>query len=248
MPNQLYPDLSQFLDSVFSSENRNGASQEEQERRQSIWRDVLNSFMSNFSQTPVNNSAENQQHPPSAPPPENTQESRQNSGTSHVPHGNTPHSRPDHNQNFNHYGSSNPQSGMPWNYEYRHYYNMRDGAYHDGANFDNWPNFQPLLSAFFLRCAQASARITVLLTLALLFFCLPQTLLAIGLAVAVIHSITRIPVSILIAASAFLCFLLYLDSQLLMILCVWATFKCIVMGKPLMNREYWRGFMHCSTH
>ena len=73
------------------------------------------------------------------------------------------------------------------------------------------------------------------------FLCVvPHSLMAVGLAIAVIRSITRIPILPLVAGSAFITTLLYLDSQLLMLMCVYAIFKSVVMGKPLVNRQFWR--------
>jgi hypothetical protein len=237
--NQLYPDLSEFFDSVFASANPTSTSQAEQEQRQSTWRNIFNLFANNGISTPPNNS-ENQQNAPSAPPPDTTQEGTQNSTSYQAPQGSTAYSRQENHQDFSQYRPRNPPPGMPWNYQYQDYYNMQNGAYNDGVFFNNRPYFPPLLATFFVRCVQASAKLTGLILLLLFLFCVPQTMMAIGLAVAVIHSITRIPIFPLIGGSIFLCFLLYLDSQLLMLLSTWAIFKCIVMGKPLMNREYWR--------
>merc|ERR1719411_606359 len=55
------------------------------------------------------------------------------------------------------------------------------------------------LSVFFARLFQASIKATAMISLICFFLCVPHTLMAIGLAIAVIHSITRVPVFHLIA-------------------------------------------------
>ena len=62
--NQLYPDLSELLDSLFSPTNPNATSQTDQDQRQSILRNILSMFATNISPEQHNNSG-NQQ--PSVP-------------------------------------------------------------------------------------------------------------------------------------------------------------------------------------
>ena len=130
--------------------------------------------------------------------------------------------------------------GRQWSNQNRGYPNMFHYIPNEWA-FSRSRSCAPMfLSVFFARLFQASIKATAMISLICFFLCVPHTLMAIGLAIAVIHSITRVPVFHLIAGSLFLSSLLYLNSQLLTILCLWATIKCVFMGRPLTNRRYWR--------
>ena len=238
---QLYPDLSELLDAIFSSTGPNPAPQTEAGQRQSVWKNIFDLFGSNVSPAEQSNNSNNQQHSPSAPPPDETHNNQQNLRPNQGSQGNTDQCQQRNNSGFeNQYHPRNPPHNMPWNRQCSGHCNMPNGMFYGREYFNNRPCFPPFLSAFLLTCVQSFAKMTGLLSMLLFLFCVPHTLLAIGLAIAVLHSITRIPVLQLVIGSLFLSILLYLDSQLLMILCFWAMFKTIVMGKPLVNREFWR--------
>jgi len=251
--NQLYPDLSEFLDSLFSPANPNVTSQTDQDQRQSVLRNILGMFASNISPEPQNNSG-NQQPPPSAPPSGTAETSQQQSGPYQPPPGNASNSREENNPGFDRYDSRRPPQGMPWNYQYQGYPNMHDGTFRDWGYFSNRQRYSvnPELSAFlaslFCRCVKTSATLAFLMVSFLFVWMMPHTFLAIGLAIAVIRSITRIPMLPLIAGCLFVCGLLYLDTQFLMLLCIWAIFKCAILGRPIMNREYWRRCFQMDLH
>jgi len=251
--NQLYPDLSELLDSMFSSQNPNATSQTDQDQRQSVLRNILSMFASNISPEHQNTSG-NQQPPPSAPPEDTTERNEQHSGPHQSPPRSSPNPREENNPGFNRYDSRMPPQGMPWNYQYQGYQNIPDGAFREWAYLNNRsryctnPELSAFLSALLVRCVKTSAALAFLMVSFLFVWLMPHTLLAIGLAIAVIRSITRIPMLPLIAGCLFICGLLYLDSQFLMLLCVWTIFKCVVMGRPLMNREFWRRCFQMDVH
>jgi len=177
---------------------------------------------------------------PSAPPQESSQDNSRNCGC--------PHSSGSENYsgfNTGCYSRRRPQ-GMPWSFQHQGWYNMNDGTY--GTN--NWnriprssvinPELSNLLSTFMFGCLKATGFLAFIVTLFGFLCVVPHTLMAIGLAIAVIRSITRIPILPLVAGTAFIATLLYMDSQLLMLMCVYAVFKSIVMGRPLVNRQFWR--------
>ena len=178
--------------------------------------------------------------PPSAPPQESYQDDSRHSGC------------PYSSGNENHFGfnsgcnSRRRPQGMPWSFQHQGCYNMNDAT----CGTNNWnriprrsvinPELSYLLSTFMFGCLKATAFLTCMVALFGFLCVVPHTLMAIGLAIAVIRSITRIPILPLIAGSAFIATLLYIDSQLLMLMCVYAIFKSVVMGRPLVNRQFWR--------
>jgi len=286
---QLYPDLSEFLNTFLASGNSNSevnpgeTSHQEQSQHSTTLQNILTILTSNFlsqasnnnsnqdiprpssnrdsddntsqstsnecpikesSSRPENNPASNmndRSSAPSAPPQEPSREDTRQCGCQHSP------------GNENNYGfatgchSRRQPQGMPRNYHYQGFYNMNNGTYNGSSNWNNIrqssiinPQLSHLMSTFLFGCLKASAFLTSMVALFGFLCVVPHSLMAIGLAIAVIRSITRIPILPLVAGSAFITTLLYLDSQLLMLMCVYAIFKSVVMGKPLVNRKFWR--------
>jgi len=243
--NQLYPDLSEFLDSIFSSENPNTTWQTDQDQRQSVIQNIL-SMISRSISTEQQNTSENQQPPASAPPSDAPESNQRHSGQYSSPPGNASNAPHEHTPRFNRYDPRGPNQEMPWNCRHQGYQNMHDtnsrdwGYYYNRPGQTLNPELSAFLSALFVRCVKSSAMLAFLMVSFLFLWMMPHTLLAIGLAIAVIRSITKIPILPLIAGCIFICGLLHLDAQFLMLLCIWSIFKSVVMGRPLMNREFWR--------
>ena len=288
---QLYPDLSEFLNTFIAANNSNTAanpgetSHQEQSQNPSTLQNILTILTSNFlSQAPNSNGRQDvptsssnrnsndntsqpasNESPPkeSSPGPENTHNSDMK-GRSSAP--SAPPQEPSRDDarrcgcqhspgNENNFGFSTgfnsrrrPQ-GMPWNYHYQDFYNMNNRTYNGRNNWNDIrqssiinPQLSHLASTFLFGCLKASAFLTSMVALFGFLCVVPHSLMAIGLAISVIRSITRIPVLPLVAGSAFITSLLYLDSQLLMLMCVYAIFKSVVMGKPLVNRQFWRRY------
>jgi len=285
--NQLYPDLSEFLNAFLASANTNSAAnaseapQPEEDRRQSVLQNILAVLANNFSPESSNNhgsqevpksssnpdpNMDNSQHQrkkddESNSRPENNSEPSLNRGrsapsapTQEPSHDNPHHFGCPHSSGeadmfgFNTaFGSRRRPQGMPWSYQHQRCYNMNDRMDHTRTNWNNRPHssiINPelayLFSTFLFGCMKASLFVAFLVTLFGALCLLPHTLMAIGLAIAVIRSITRIPILPLIAGSAFIATLLYIDSHFLMLLCGYAIFKSVVMGRPLVNRHFWR--------
>ena len=285
---QLYPDLSEFLNTFLASPNSDSVAnaretpQEEQNHRQSVLQSIISLLANNLTSESTHNHAAQENvsptsnrdtnvnssqpkskerpHKESTSCPENNSEPNANSPRSHPSappqeskQDDSRHSRcPYFSGNDYHYGlnsgcdSRRRPQGMPWNFQHQGCYNMNDERY--GTN--NWnriprrslinPELSYLLSTFMFGCFKATAFLTCMVALFGFLWVVPHTLMAIGLAIAVIRSITRIPIVPLIAGSAFIAILLYMDSQLLMLMCVYAIFKSVVMGRPLVNRQFWR--------
>merc|ERR1711963_66957 len=286
---QLYPDLSEFLNTFIASGNSNSAantgetSHQEQSQHQSTLQNILTILTSNFlsqapnskgnddvstsspyrdsndytsqptsnecppkepSAHPENNPSSNmndRSSAPSAPPQEPSRIDARQCGCQHSP-------KIENNFGFSTgcHSRRRPQ-GMPWNYHYQDFCNMNNGAYNVRNIWNNirqssiiHPHLSHLMSTFLFGCLKASAFLTFMVALFGFLCVVPHSLMAIGLAIAVIRSITRIPILPLVAGSAFITLLLYLDSQLLMLMCVYAIFKSVVMGKSLVNRQSWR--------
>ena len=284
---QLYPDLSEFLNTLIASGSSNTAvnqeetSHQEQSRHQSTLQNILTILTSNFlTQAPNSNgsqdvpssnrdsnvntsqSASNECPPKaSSSSPDNNPDSNMNDRTSAPSAPPQEPSRDDSRQcgchhspgNGNNFGfatgchSRRRPQGMPWDYHYQGFYNMNNGTYNGRNNWNNIrqssiinPQLSHLASTFLFGCLRATAFLTFMVALFGFLCVVPHSLMAIGLSIAVIRSITRIPMLPLVAGSAFITTLLYLDSQLLMLMCVYAIFKSVVMGKPLVNRQFWR--------